>query len=134
MAYEGTQHIAASIPLDYTDAPPSGGNHDPCWAAWGVHSEAVPARNFVHNLEHGGVVLLHDCDCDVSALEGLASTLGGNVLVTPYPGLGKPFGALAWGHRLLLDCYDASALSAFYADHQNQAPERTAAPPPGSCM
>ncbi len=133
LEYGEAKHVAASIPIDYDDAPPVGGSHDGCWARWGAHEVPVAARNFVHNLEHGGVVFLHDCDCDTGPLEALATSLGGNVIVTPYTGLGKPFAALAWGHRLLLDCYDEAALSAFHAARQNQAPELVKAMPPGSC-
>src|SRR5262245_37498434 len=37
-------------PIDYEDVPPAGGNHNPCWANWGVHAEVLPAENWVHNL------------------------------------------------------------------------------------
>src|SRR5260221_8549375 len=42
-------------PVSYPDPPPVGGDHYPCWAKWGVHTEVVPPERWVHNLEHGGI-------------------------------------------------------------------------------
>jgi hypothetical protein len=42
----------------YQANPPSSGPHYPVWAPWGVHEDVVERGLWVHNLEHGGVVLL----------------------------------------------------------------------------
>ena len=123
-------------PIDYPDPPPSSGNHDPCWAPWGVHTDPVPARNWVHNLEHGGVVYLHscerDCDSELAQFTQLAQA-NPRTLVTPYPNLPARFALVAWGHRLLSDCVDAEAFEAFYEAHFDHGRESIGSGPPAAC-
>ncbi|MEZ4237280.1 MAG: DUF3105 domain-containing protein [Myxococcota bacterium] len=134
LSYAYRYHDEADI--DYSDPPPAGGPHDPCWAAFGVHDEPVPDDNWVHNLEHGAVVLLSDCtDCDAdrAALAEIATDRP-FVLVTPYSGMPKPFAAVAWGVRMLTGCVDPEAIVAFHDAHVDQGPESLAAGPPDDCM
>lgn len=120
----------------YPDPPPAGGDHNPCWATWGVHTDPVPDELWVHNLEHGGIVYLYNCPsgCDAEKAE-LASFADGKsfVLVTPYSEMSKKFAAVAWGWRLVTDCVDMDAFAAFYDEHVDQAPESISSDPPSSC-
>jgi hypothetical protein len=116
-------------PIEYPDPPPTGGDHNPCWATWGVHDDVVPVENWVHNLEHGGVVFLYTTSDggaldakDDAALKELVGMLP-RTLLTEYPALPKRFGVVAWGHRLVSDCLDVDADQQFYAKHFNLAPE-----------
>ena len=124
--------------LDYDDPPPTGGDHNPCWAAWGVHSEEVRDEFWVHNLEHGGVAFLYNCPegCadDVATLEGYVLTLGPTALLTPYAALPTRYAAVAWEHRLLQDCLDLGAMQAFYQDHVDNGPESSTSSPSEGCM
>jgi len=126
--------------VDYTYLPPVGGDHDPCWAPYGVHEEEVNAENWVHNLEHGAIVLLYNCpegcDDEVAVLSSVAASLApSTVLVSSYSGMESRFAAVAWGWRMLLDCADdPSAFADFYSDHFAQAPETTTASPSAECM
>lgn len=133
---DDSPHVPGGI--DYDDAPPVGGPHDPCWADWGVHAEELPDERWVHNLEHGGIVFLYNCPdgcaADVAALEGLAAELGAFTILTPYAALPTRFGVVAWEHRLLLDDADLDAMRCFYLDHVDRAPESTVADPSESCM
>ena len=124
-------------PIEYPDPPPVGGDHDACWARWGVHEEAVPARNWVHNLEHGGVVFLHHCPSGCpDELAALAALSRANLrtLVTPYAELNVRFAVVAWGVRLQSDCFDQRAFQAFYDAHFNHGLESIASEPPASCQ
>jgi hypothetical protein len=140
LAYEaGPLHI--SDPLDYADPPPAGGPHNPCWATWGVHTEPVLDDNFVHNLEHGGVVWLYACDptdaacaADVETLTTLATDVGLFALVTPYPDMEPRYATLAWGWRLTTGCVDLALQQAFYDDHVDRAPESLPSDPSTQCM
>lgn len=120
----------------YPDPPPVGGDHKPCWAPYQVYEEPLPAGNWVHNLEHGAVVLLHNCDvgcdADVEAMARFAS-VNERTIVTPYRDLPVRFAVVAWGVRLLMDCYDAAATEAFYKEHFNHAPEDVGSGPPDGC-
>ena len=134
MQLDPAQHVTGTIP--YADLPPAGGPHNPCWAAFGVHETPVPAERWVHNLEHGGVVFLYNCPegCDTE-VEQLQTLVDGTpqALLTEYEGLPARFAVVAWGHRLVSDCFDSEAFLAFYADHVDQAPESITAGPPAGC-
>ena len=128
-------------PIDYPDPPPTGGDHNPCWATWGVHHDVVAPENWVHNLEHGGVVLLYSSRVALDAENkadagredaGQRDTLSEldafverhpRTLDTQYGALPKTFAVVSWGYRLVSDCVDLDAAADFYAAHFNQAPE-----------
>ena len=124
--------------LTYEDPPPMGGDHDPCWAKWGVHTEEVGDEHWVHNLEHGGVVFLYTCPegCadEIATLTGLVEGYGPTALLSPYAALPVRFAAVSWGHRLLQDCLDTDTMRTFYKEHVDQAPESTTASPSEGCM
>lgn len=130
----GAAHVAGGI--DYADLPPLGGSHDPCWTRFGIYESEVPDERWVHNLEHGAVVFLYNCPdgCadEIAALEFVASPRP-FALVMPYAALPGRFAAVAWGHRLVSECYDEEAFQAFYEAHVNHAPESSTSPPPGGC-
>jgi len=123
---------------DYDDLPPAGGDHNPCWAEWAVYDTELPDENWVHNLEHGGIVYLYDCpggcEAEVAELQEIFdSREAGTVIVTPYAGLDGGFAVVAWGWRMVTDCFDRPAFDAFYDDHVDQAPESVRSGPSASC-
>lgn len=128
-------HVEGGV--DYTDVPPTSGDHDPCWAPWGVHETEVPDERWVHNLEHGGVVLLYNCpdgcDAEVDALAAMVEERGAFGLLTPYAALPARFAAVSWGHRYVTDCFDPEALEAFWDARANRAPESLTSDPSPSC-
>lgn len=134
LAYPGQAYHSAS-PIEYADRPPAGGPHNPCWAVWGVHREPVPDDNWVHNLEHGGVVFLYQDSVPsaVESLEALAAEKGVFVLVTPYADMEPAYAALSWGFRMTTGCVDAEAFAAFYDAHVDQAPESLPSDPGSAC-
>jgi len=133
LTYTDRHHTAEAI--DYTVTPPAGGPHAYCWGEWGAHTEALPDDNWVHNLEHGGIVYLYSCPdgCDEEKVALTALTALGKVVVTEYPGMEYRFAAIAWGYRLLTDCWDEAEFTSFYTAHVDQGPETTMAAPPSSC-
>ena len=59
---EGATHLQFGQKATYQHYPPSSGSH---WnqqgiapTAWGYYGDALPPEVYVHNLEHGGIVLL----------------------------------------------------------------------------
>lgn len=134
--YPNAYHEAG--PIQYKETPPSGGTHDGCWWNWGASATPVPARNFVHNLEHGGLVLAYDCPdgcaADVAALQKAGEASTRVWLLTPYPGASARIVAMCWSHRLLLDCVDEAAISVFAQLYCPLAPEQFSAAPATSCM
>ena len=134
VAITSAMHVDA--PIDYPDPPPAGGPHNGCWSAWGVHKTPVADENWVHNLEHGGVVLLYHC---TPACADQVKSLGAFVdkhnltLLTEYPDMKSRFAFVAWGFRLQSDALDLDALLAFYTAHVDQAPESISSGPPSGC-
>jgi hypothetical protein len=55
---EGWQHKNDPVDHVYVANPPASGPHYPVWAGWGVHDNVIERGQWVHNLEHGGIVLL----------------------------------------------------------------------------
>jgi len=131
-------HVTACMPLEYTSNPPSSGEHYPTWADFGVYDFALPRGYWVHNLEHGAVVVTYHCaaGCEadlakakawLAALTPDATCPAGppRILLVPDPLLDVPWAASAWGFTLRADCFDPDAFSDFFVKHAGQptAPE-----------
>lgn len=127
-------------PVEYRTKPPSSGNHYPFWAAYKAYATPVPEGFWVHNLEHGTIVISYNCPAgcasDVAAAAQMLAalpqdpecvSLGEGVyrrsLMTPDPKLDVPFAASAWGWTLRARCFDPVAFQAFALAHYNQGPE-----------
>lgn len=131
---EGTQHIAAGADGEYDHYPPSSGEHYGQVADWGIYSEPVPPEYWVHNLEHGGIVLLYQCAATCPEIEDQLTAWLKTVptdavfnsvklVVSPNARIGSSFIALAWGHELDLSVWDGDRLLEFYETYVNQGPE-----------
>jgi hypothetical protein len=55
---EGWAHKNDPADHVYAANPPASGPHYPVWASWRAHEDVVERGLWVHNVEHGGVVLL----------------------------------------------------------------------------
>jgi hypothetical protein len=138
---EGNTHVAEGSTITYKANPPSSGNHYPIWQEpYAVypnasHPDLVQRGYWVHNLEHGAIVLLYNCpsgcDADVQALTALRNGTPPDrfntvrVLVTPDPLVPHRFAALAWGWRWQGDAVDADAIRCFIGARYDRAPEST---------
>jgi hypothetical protein len=143
--YTAPDHPDVCTPVEYADNPPSSGDHwkAPWWAAWGVHEEVVRRELYVHNMEHGGVVLLHQCDRDdcPDVVDGLADVYDQitadpkclergelkRVIVSGDPLLDDPIAAATWGSTYTANCLDPDSLLDFVADVYGKSPEDTCA-------
>lgn len=133
---EGSGHVEANSFIEYQNDPPSSGPHYPSPVQWGLYMEPVPPGHWVHNLEHGGIVLLFECPadgCDAIQAE-LAELLDvipldgrfneKKIVITPYDKpLPAPVVVLAWKVQLNLDSLDREAIVNFYRRHVNLGPE-----------
>jgi hypothetical protein len=125
----------------YLTNPPASGPHFNEWARWGAFRN-IPRGNWVHNLEHGGVVMLYRCPtgtCDatvtslVSAMNSIpmdpacmpddAAPARVRVVITNDNVIETPVAAAAWGWLYAADCVDAPSLREFYSRHAGMAPE-----------
>lgn len=133
MPDEGFQHVPEGTPGTYGHQPPTSGQHWPRWARWDFYTREVPPEIWVHNLEHGGTVILYRCDTPcpdlIQQLRGLYDTFPkskhGHVklLITPHQKLGTRLAILAWTWLDELDQFDRERLLRFYQDHVDKGPE-----------
>jgi hypothetical protein len=131
-ATEGATHLAACVPVVYLTQPPSSGNHYGTWAAYGRYEFPLPRGFWVHNLEHGAVVITYNCPdgCAAELAEARAwfdalpvdpscpaQVTVPRAILTPDPLLDVRWAASAWGQTLRAECFDKGAFSAFYSEH-----------------
>jgi hypothetical protein len=128
-------HVPVNTPINYDSNPPSSGPHYAVWAAYTEYTQPVDLRYLVHDLEHGGVLLLYKCagDCPdtVKALRSVRDAIpddpmctsrgeGVRVRVVIAP-------AAAWGWTYKAQCVDLPTLTAFAREHYGQGDEATCA-------
>lgn len=133
-------HIAPDryTPANYNSNPPSSGEHCGIWGEYTTFvNTPLPRCNYIHNLEHGAVVLLHNCPAGcsdvttaysklVKAFKGDAVCKPARFVITPDPALANKIAAVAWGFTFTADCLDANAtamLSQFVQAHYGNGPE-----------
>lgn len=134
---EGATHFPTGTQLTYAANPPASGPHWPSPAMRGFYEAPLDEEFWVHNLEHGYIVVLFNCNgaCDAELLETLRSLPARlpdsgvfgyeKVIVTPYACL--PANVLitlvAWDVQLHLAQYDEAAILEFYNRYLDQGPE-----------
>lgn len=132
-------HVPIGTAVTYNSNPPSSGPHYPLWAAFREYDVPVDRRYYVHDLEHGAVVLAYKCataaECP-ELVEGLRKVVANiktdplcmapirvRYVLTPDPLLATKVAIAAWGYTYTADCLDVPTLSAFANDNYAQGPE-----------
>jgi hypothetical protein len=134
-------HVAIGTTIQWDSNPPSSGPHYPIWAAYQAYPAPVPRGYYVHDLEHGAVVFLYNCDdggCPdvVAALQAASDAIPDDPLctvahqgvrvrtvITPDPLIDVPVAAAAWGWVYKAQCLDPPSLRDFAVQHYGQGPE-----------
>lgn len=140
----GARHVPQGSFIDFSGYnPPASGNHFATWAAYDRQYVSLDRGFWVHDAEHGAVVLLHRCDpaaCPdvVQQLVAAASAFPADdactdvknrVIVAFDPLLpeGIEVGAVAWGKAYTATCVDPVAIDDFRAMFYAHGPEATCA-------
>ena len=141
---QGHQHFPVGEVKNgyYNSNPPTSGDHAAVPATWGVHDEAVPKEQAVHNMEHGGVVVWYNCDSggqplDANGCAALKNQLmavvkpdvddGMFIVMTPYSEMDSRIALTAWQYLDTFDNFDAARVRAFIASFEcRSGPEATA--------
>ncbi|MRG93255.1 DUF3105 domain-containing protein [Polyangium spumosum] len=135
-------HVELCADVTYETNPPSGGDHWGQWAAFKKYTTPVPREMYVHDLEHGAVVLSYRCEdaCPevVAALEKVFDEAAADPLclsggagpkarlvLTPDAELEAPIAAAAWGATYTATCIDTASLAAFVSEVYGKGPEAT---------
>ena len=138
---EGRQHVQAGTQVTYQHQPPTSGSHysqagiaPVAWQTIGTLQPEV----WVHNLEHGGVVVLYNCPSGCDDLQKQLTTYVNSIvpaepqygeykiIMSPYSdGMGThKVALLAWDRIEFLDGYDQANITTFYESHVDKGPER----------
>jgi hypothetical protein len=130
---EGWAHVAEGSTPAYRNNPPASGPHFPVWARYEAHTAQVARPYWVHNLEHGAIVLLHRPDAPAAGVAALRDTLRAlpndpacghpRALLTPDAQLPRPFAAVAADRTLIGDCVNAEAIRQFTLTNRGRGPE-----------
>jgi hypothetical protein len=134
----GHLHETAGTPVQYTQLPPTSGSHWPQPAApvkAGVYTTHVPFEATVHNLEHGGIVIVYNnltadevTKLDTFVRQAMAGPYK-KVLDEPYVDLTRAKIVLtAWRYHLDLQTVDTVSMQKFIQAHYDS----TEAPEPGA--
>jgi hypothetical protein len=153
MELEAADHIVSGQAHYLTDPPTSGPHYNLRGQApltWGFYAQPYPPEDWLHNLEHGGVVILYQCpqpdrkeggarlidkplSCPdtQSPVQDFMSSAPKDALfkevkivATPYTVPGHRFALVAWGWRLFMDNWESAKAENFYEAHVNNGPER----------
>ncbi|HEV8536218.1 MAG TPA: DUF3105 domain-containing protein [Candidatus Limnocylindria bacterium] len=135
---QGRQHINSPQRGSYTSLPPTSGDH---WssvspaapAPWGIKDSTLDNEVTVHNLEHGGIVIVYKnlTPAETDQLKGIARSLMNvqyrKIILEPYPALTDAKVAVtAWRWLLKLQSVDQTQIVQFVRAHYsdpNYAPE-----------
>jgi hypothetical protein len=133
----GNAHINPGDKVTYAVCPPASGKHinksgyGPLQPkVYGPDDQSVP-NGWVHNLEHGGLVLLYSCDkgaCDdaeIAKLQAFSSGFPNSAICNLQPGIVGPviarfeqmptrYAALIWDRVLYLDTLDSQEIYDFF--------------------
>ncbi|CAJ0942064.1 unnamed protein product, partial [Mesorhabditis belari] len=123
-------HKCVNEKIVYKEVPPLRGDHRPNWPRYGEYLY-VPPQRWLHNLEHGTIVLLYHPCTDLEELQKLRHLVTGCLwrhIVTPYNRLSeqRPLALVAWGAKLELNLVDERSIAmavAFIRKHARVAPE-----------
>jgi hypothetical protein len=163
----GNQHVASGDKVTYPVCPPASGkhlNHEEYSAASQqkngpikprvyAQSDQVGPNNWIHNLEHGGLVLLYSCAkgaCDADSTKALQAFYDGfpasaichlapglvGPVVAPFDQMPTKYAALIWDRVLYLDTLDTQKIHDFFLryDEQIAADGTWIAPPEAQCV
>jgi hypothetical protein len=132
--YQAATHVPVGTTIDWAHDPPASGPHYPFWATYADHADVIPRGYWVHNLEHGAIVLLHRPDAPAAVVAAVRAAYVAipddpecghkRALVTPDPLLGPVFAAVAWNY--VMECtgiVDVQSVLDFTAQHRNHGGE-----------
>ncbi len=125
---------------DWNTDPPTSGPHFQETAIFGSYDEPLQKARYVHNLEHGAVVMLYGRDVPeetVAQLRTFYDTHQNGTILAPYPKLGDQISLGAWvvpglesasgdkGSGVLAKCpgFDQGAFESYFDAFQFNGPE-----------
>ena len=109
--------------------PPSGGPHCGSTLACRVYDSAQESCRWLHNLEHGHLVLAYSCPAGCPEVVGALTAYWQErpsprrMMLIPIAGMPRRVAAILWGETLLMDDVDTAGLDCLRARQDVSAPE-----------
>ncbi len=153
----GRQHLAIGDKVTYTYCAPASGSHynkpgtaGPIPARVYGPTDNVLPQGWLHNLEHGGIVILYRGDSTGATPDGQAKLKAlydafpnspvcdipkgeAAPVIARFDQMSTPFQAIVWGRVLQLETQDDAQILAFYEQWGERTnPEKQCAAPSGS--
>jgi hypothetical protein len=140
----GRAHVPTGSHVTYEFCPPTSGSHyngepnGPIPTRFYSSKESPLPQGWVHNLEHGMMVVLYRCpegctDSEQAALAALPAQLppsplcgfpaSESVVVARFDDLPTPYAEIVWGRVMFLDSPDVAAITTFRAQSADRGPE-----------
>jgi hypothetical protein len=150
---QGTGHVQRGDKVTFPVCPPASGRHvnqtgfGPLTPeVYGPDDQSLP-NGWIHNLEHGGLVLLYACDrgaCDeasIAALQPFVSGFPTSAVCNRPPGQVGPvvarfeemptrYAALVWNRVLYLETLDVAAIYDFFLRYAERVVDGQLVAPP----
>lgn len=123
------EHACMHTQIHYHNIIPTFGTHRPTWPKYGEY-KFVPKQRWLHNLEHGAVVMLyHPCAHPilVNHLRHIVVNCLYRHIITPYNlPIDRPFALVTWGHYYAFNDPITNERGAveFILKHAKHAPEQ----------
>ncbi len=148
----GREHVKVGTKAEYNSNPPTSGNHYEVWTKSGVYDKPTDDGHLVHSLEHGYVIISHNCEIEsqnskvkiqksgtgsaevdkdciefVNKLKDLVKGDSWKMILIPRPSLDTNFALTAWGKIDKFNLKDAalSRVKAFKEAFRSRGPEQT---------
>lgn len=153
----GQTHLANGTPVTYTYCPPASGRHYNAAGAGPIAprlygpEDRVNPQGWIHNLEHGGLVVLYRGDSEgateagqeqlrgffdgypPSPMCGFEAGSSNGPVFARFDDMATPYAALVWGRVLPLETLDEAAIKEFDASFGERTnPEPFCDPPSAS--
>lgn len=134
MPDQGRVHVATGSVIAFPNYPPSSGPHYETWLPWRFFDTEQAEGFWIHNLEHGGLVILYNCmgqPCDQlkTQLDGLYNKAkldkysAQKIVITANSKIKTRLAVIAWGWVDEFDQFDEARILAFYDARNNKGPE-----------
>ena len=131
---EGWVHVPEGSAINYVSNPPASGPHYPVWLRYQAYSTPMARGYWVHNLEHGAIVVLYRPDAPADIVRQITDAFRAipvdplcghqRAVLTPDPLLPRLTAVVAADFVLLGDSVDAAAIRAFAVARRGHGPEQ----------
>lgn len=134
VANEGWVHVPEGSAITYVHNPPASGPHYPVWLRYEAYDTAIARGYWVHNLEHGAIVMLYRPSAPAGTVEAVKQMYRAlpndpacghtRAVLTPDPLITTDVAVVAANVVLSGSCVGSNAILQFVSAHRNHAPEQ----------